>query len=417
MIENQNIICFGSATWEYPGLQQTVMRHLAKKNRVIFFNSIATRKIRVNYDLFLAVIRRTAMFSKRRAAAKSNILVNNPRAIPLTYNFIFSKINNILIKRQCQAIIRRLNFSPYILWIGTPMAAALPDLLEPMMTVYNPVDRYHAFSFVDADKILASEHKLAKKADVILCTSEAIKNDLLPFNSHTYNVSHGVDFRYFNSALLKTEIPEDIKYIKKPVLGYFGGLSERVDYGIISKLAEACEHATILLIGARLTDISTIEKYPNVLILGEKNPDLLPMYLKVFDVCLIPYHVNELMEGVDPIKLKEYFCAGKPVVSTDLPEVRKYGNLVYIGKNPHDFVDKSRRALEEKNETVRNARIRIAQKNDWSVKIEEISAIIDEFAKKRQIVIASLSGKNINTAHLKPNPPIEPNRPRPVGLA
>lgn len=401
MIENQNIICFGSATWEYPGLQQTVMRLLAKKNRVIFFNSIGTRKIKAEYEFFLAVIRRMARLSNKRTADQSNILVCNPRAIPLAYNSFFSTINNILIKRQCLAIIHRLKFSPYILWIGSPMAAVLPDLLEPMLTVYNPVDRYHAFSFVDADKILSSEHKLAKKANVILCTSEAIKNDLLPFNSHTYNVSHGVDFKHFNSALSIREAPEDIKSIKKPVLGYFGGLSERVDYRILSALAEAFESATILLIGPRLTDMSGIEKYPNVCILERKALNVLPLYLKEFDVCLIPYHVNELMEGVDPIKLKEYFCTGKPVVSTDLPEVRKYGSLVYVGKGPPDFAGKVREALGEKNEAVRNARMEIAQKSDWSVKIEEISAIIGASINKRQIGIASLSGKNSNTSFVK----------------
>ncbi len=387
MIENQNIICFGSATWEYPGLQQTVMRLLAKKNRVIFFNSIATRKIRVDYDLFLAVIGRMAMLSKRRTADQSHILVNNPRAIPLTYNSIFSRINNILIKRQCLAIISELKLSSYILWIGSPMAAALPDLLEPMMTVYNPVDRYHAFSFVDADKILFSEHKLAKKADVILCTSEAIKNDLLPFNSHIYNVSHGVDFKHFNSALSIGEAPEDIKKIKKPVLGYFGGLSERVDYGLISALAEAFGTATILLIGARLTNISRIEKYSNVTILEAKHQSILPEYLKEFDVCLIPYHVNELMEGVDPIKLKEYFCTGKPVVSTDLPEVSKYGSLVYVGKDTNDFIEKVRAALhEENNSGIKSSRIQKAKESDWAVKIEEISDIVSTPLVEKEII-------------------------------
>lgn len=385
MIENQNIICFGSATWEYPGLQQTVMRLLAKKNRVIFFNSIGTRKIKAEYEFFLAVIRRMAMLSNKRTANQGNILVCNPRAIPLAYNSFFSTINNILIKRQCLAIIHRLKLSPYILWIGSPMAAVLPDLLEPMMTVYNPVDRYHAFSFVDADKILSSEHKLAKKANVILCTSEAIKNDLLPFNSHTYNVSHGVDFRHFNSALSIREAPEDIKRIKKPVLGYFGGLSERVDYRILSALAEAFESATILLIGPRLTDMSRIEKYPNVHILGRKDLNDLPLYLKEFDVCLIPYHVNELMEGVDPIKLKEYFCTGKPVVSTDLPEVRKYGSLVYVGKDEQDFIAKVRAALDENNGRIKSLRIKKAKESDWAVKIEEISNVVQGAMPERYI--------------------------------
>lgn len=378
MLENRNIVCFSSARWEYPGLQQTIMRLLSKKNRILFFNSIGTRRISVDYAFFLAVIRRITRAFEGSRDGCNNIFIYNPRSIPFAYNSLIARLNSVLISRQCRNLIRQLDFSPYILWLGSPMAAPLLDVLEPCLTVYNPVDRYHAFAFVDPDKILALEQKIAEKANVILCTSEAIKNDLLPLNGSTHNVSHGVDFEHFNSALLNDVVPEDIKHMKRPIIGYFGGLSERVNYTIIAGLAAANMDATILLIGPKLANLSEIEKYPNVHILEYKRFDILPQYLKEFDVCLVPYHVNKLMDGVDPIKLKEYFCLGKPVVSTDLPEVRKYDGLVYIGRDEDDFIIKVRAALQEKDDGIKAERIKKAKESDWSIKVEEISVILDE---------------------------------------
>ena len=82
------------------------------------------------------------------------------------------------------------------------------------------------------------------------------------------------------------------------------------------------------------------------------------------------------MEGVDPIKLREYLCLGKPVVGVDLPEVRKLDGLVYVAKNDNDYIHKVGKAMEENSPSLIEKRINAAQQCDWSVKIEEISNII-----------------------------------------
>ena len=74
---------------------------------------------------------------------------------------------------------------------------------------------------------------------------------------------------------------------------------------------------------------------PNVRLLGTKAHEQIPDYINAFDVCLIPYVVDELTDNISPAKLNEYLAIGKPVVSTDLAEVRRfnaaYGAVVSIG--------------------------------------------------------------------------------------
>jgi len=45
MIKKQNIICFGSEYWKYPGFQQTVMGLFSEGEKILFVNAIGISKI------------------------------------------------------------------------------------------------------------------------------------------------------------------------------------------------------------------------------------------------------------------------------------------------------------------------------------------------------------------------------------
>jgi spore maturation protein CgeB len=75
---------------------------------------------------------------------------------------------------------------------------------------------------------------------------------------------------------------------------------------------------------------------------------------------------------------------GKPVVSAALPEVRKLQDVVYIGENNEDFVEKIEKAITEDAPSLIEARIRVAWRSDWGVKIDEISVIVNDAIKRRQ---------------------------------
>ena len=360
------------------------MRLLARQNKVLYVNALGSRRISLNFSQFLFYLKRARSLFQKSIEESTNTVICNPSIIPFVYSNLANKINRILIRNQFLRLISKINFQNYILWIGTPTAAPLLDLFDPLITVYNPVDRYYAFPFVNSTKIRNYERKIAEKADVIISTSEAIKKDLSPYNENCFTVAHGVDFDHFNSAFSIESIPDDIRNIPLPIIGYFGGLSERVNYKLINDVAIRYPNANVVLIGSKTANLEKIEKFANVHILGFKDFASLPPYLKQFTVCLIPYHVNELMEGVDPIKLREYLCLGKPVVSVNLPEARKLGRLIYISKDEDDFVNKVSIAMEESNPFLVEDRINEAKRSDWPNRIEQISEIIYSTFKMKQ---------------------------------
>ena len=391
MIKGKNIICFGSEKWEYPGLQQTIMRLLSNHNRILFVNALGSRRISVKISQFGFYLKRAIrIFQKdtiQGGEGLKNVSVCNPWIIPLVYNSAVMELNKAIMHVQFSRLLSNLEFSNYILWIGTPIAAPFLDIFNPSVLIYNPVDRYSAFSFVDSEKIINYERNIASRADAIICTSDAIKKDLEPYNSNCFTVTHGVDVNHFHSAVHNSSVPEDMKNIPGPIIGYFGGLSERVNWNLLHDVAIRYADASLVLIGKKSPGINgmlQLKRQSNVHFLGYKDYKVLPNYLKQFTVCLIPYIINDLLLAVDPVKLREYLAVGKPVVSVDLPEVRKLQDVVYIGKNHKDFVEKTGQAIKENNLLLTEKRIRTAWQSDWGVKIEEIKSIVYDTIERRK---------------------------------
>jgi len=143
-----------------------------------------------------------------------------------------------------------------------------------------------------------------------------------------------------------------------------------VDLAFIKGVAQAYPQAQVVLIGTVDTDLSAISGLANVHILGLRSHGQLPAYLAAFDVCLIPYVVNERLVAVDPTKLREYLSAGKAVVSSCLPEVQKHGDLVYVGRDVDECVALVGQALAEDDAGLRQRRIDMARGEDWTCKME-----------------------------------------------
>lgn len=116
--------------------------------------------------------------------------------------------------------------------------------------------------------------------------------------------------------------------------------------------------------------------------MGIKDYRDLPGYLSCFDVCLIPFKINIVTESANPIKMWEYLATGKPIVSTAIPEVKKFEDIIYIGKNKYDFLNKVERALEEKGLDKIQKRILTAKQNDWNFRVEKIIDLIKNYRNR-----------------------------------
>lgn len=373
------IVCLGSGPWDYPGFQQSAMREFARTQRILWVNPTGTRKVSLagkgNLSRYARKLK--SLFAGTRKVAE-RVWVCHPFLIPMVYNPAVARLNNHLLHAQFVRQLSRLGFRNYALWVGSPMAAPFLRSFTPRLTVYNPVDRYYAFSFVDSERLLTSERDIARKADLIFCTADAIRDDLLPYNPRTYTVNHGVNFARFNPAAGSLPRPADIADVKGPILGFYGSLSDWVDYDLLRQVALAYPEATVLLIGPADTDLSAVRPLPNVRILPRKPHSELPGYLSAFSVGLIPYKVCERLVAVDPTKLREYLAAGKPVVTTNLPETAKHAHIVSVARDANEFVAMVGAALAEDTPEAHERRVAFARGEAWEAKLGNMTSLMAE---------------------------------------
>ncbi len=111
--------------------------------------------------------------------------------------------------------------------------------------------------------------------------------------------------------------------------------------------------------------------------LGHKSYAEIPSLLRSFDVCIIPFQINDVTSATDPVKLYEYFSQGKPVISTAMQELKRIENLLYLARDQKDFLRKLDLALQEDDPGLRQQRIDFAKQNSWAVRYREMASHID----------------------------------------
>jgi hypothetical protein len=152
-------------------------------------------------------------------------------------------------------------------------------------------------------------------------------------------------------------------------IGYVGALDHWFDVAAVREAAVRRAEWEFVLIG-RVEDraVLALAELSNVKFLGEIPYSEVGAHLAGFDVALIPFLRNELTVAANPIKLYDYFGYGLPVVSSDLPEVRMFGDLVYISRNPVDFAEKVEAAAAECDPSARQRRMDIACVETWTAR-------------------------------------------------
>jgi glycosyltransferase involved in cell wall biosynthesis len=112
-------------------------------------------------------------------------------------------------------------------------------------------------------------------------------------------------------------------------------------------MADAHPDWNIVLVGPVVKiDPATLPKQPNVHYMGQRTYDQLPQFLAGWDVCLLPFAMNDSTKFISPTKVLEYMAAELPSVSTPITDVKvPYGDVVEIAASYEDFIAACERQL------------------------------------------------------------------------
>lgn len=227
------------------------------------------------------------------------------------------------------------------------------------------------------------EFLIADRRTYVVTTATKLYQNVCGQNpaARTVLICNGVECEMF-SPQKRTDDEEYLRWLKKDCIkvGYYGAMASWVDYDLLGRLAED-ERMQLILIGVThdnsLYESGLLDR-ENVRFFGKIAYDKLAGYANFFDVCMIPFVLNEITEATSPVKLFEYMSLQKPIVTTALPECKKY-DVVYVADTHEQFCKMVYEADSVKNDESYKERLRTcAQENSWESRAEQMKAFLRE---------------------------------------
>lgn len=306
-----------------------------------------------------------------------------------------NRINSATIERMNAAVYRQVLRSEVtsrlhaetesVAIVDNPMFGAVIRKGDFTRIYYDCIDDVTLYSGrASLDRFLEYERQLVESSDALFATALKLEEHLQSLRSSKpiHRLPNGVDFEWFQKRVSRASVPDDLKSIKRPIVGYVGTIADWLDYAMVAEMAKRFPLVSFVFVGpvdfeSRLTEL---EKLPNFFWLGKKEYIDVPAYIAAFDVCWIPFASGRIVEHTNPIKLFEYFALGKPVVTTPLVEAEPYEKekLVYFGGTPDALAEALRKALADKRESTLLQRMGVAREHSWKRIVARMKAIVSE---------------------------------------
>lgn len=374
-MHTKNILCLWAANWA--GLwqrHQQIMSRLAPSHRILYVESPKDLWSLIR-GLFSRHIRISQLAGLRKVA--ENIYIFSP-VVPFSLRR-YPRLNRLylsILLPYLKFLMKVLRLENPILWICYPPAEYFAGKMGEVFSCYDCCDDLTDIPPHMARIIQKQEASLLKKVKMVFVSSEPLLKEKSLNHSSVHLIPNGADYKHFSRGYLEDlPCPQELKDLNRPVVGFIGSIQHWVDTGLIARAAKNRPEWSWVLIGGVHTDISLLKELPNVYLLGERRYQEIPGYLRHLDVCLIPFRQKRIVYAADPIKAYEYLAAGKPVVSTRIPRLEMFGDVVRIAKDETDFVSQIERAIEDRSGKAVMARMEFARYHSWERRIEEILAL------------------------------------------
>jgi glycosyltransferase involved in cell wall biosynthesis len=372
-----NFIVFSDDWGRHPSSCEHLIRQLLPEHNVIWVNTIGYRSPGFSaYDVKRAGEKILSWFTTGRDktgdGAPGNLTVISPVIIPYNNFRLIRRFNRMMVRRAVKKAAAGRGMSEYILFGSLPTISDFYKDHPTCLKIYYCVDDFAQFPGVNTRLITRMENELIELSDVVLYTAEFLKKKFDADKTRAHYFPHGVDCDHFTRANDRQDRPHH----KRPVIGFFGYLSQWVDLDLILAIAAAKPDWEIRLVGGTDQNIDVLSGHANISLTGAVRYDQLPRVASEFDVGIIPFKINELTKAVNPLKYLEYMALGLPVVSTPLPELVKFGSNVYLADQPSQFIAMIERALAEDTAEKRRQRVGFSRENSWASRATQLLKII-----------------------------------------
>jgi UDP-galactopyranose mutase len=277
------------------------------------------------------------------------------------------------------------------------MALPLAEALGPEVIVYDCMDELSLFLGAPP-QLLSREQTLLECADLVFTGGPSLYRAKQTRHPNVHCFPSSVDTAHFQvarSTAAGDEGPqaEDQAGIPRPRLGFYGVIDERLDLPLLDFVAREQPEWHIVLVGPVVkVDPAGLPRRPNIHYFGQRSYEELPRYLAGWDVCLLPFARNNATRFISPTKTLEYMAAELPIVSTPITDVvEPYGDIVYLGETPAEFLAACEAALaSDSGERDRRATLmrKVLSGTSWDVTVAAMEQLLADAVAKKSTVPA-----------------------------
>ena len=373
-----DVLCFGGEDWWYHNrahVDMQLMRRFARTGRVLYVNSIIMRKpnLAEGAMFFRRLRRKLKSICRGLVEAAPNFFVYSPLTFPVHHIPGADRLNQRGLEAQVVRQKRRTGLRAPVVWAACPAACETALRLDRRALVYQRTDRYEEYPGADSASVTGMDRTLKSEADLTVFANRALYEEESGNCRRALYLDHGVDYERFATAEREKRVPAAMAGIKRPIVGFFGGIDDHTsDVALSVEVARLCPEMSFVFVGAASSDLSELEALPNVFLFGKRPYEEIPHFGKCFDVAIMPWRQNRWIEACNPIKLKEYLALGKPIVTTPFRELDFYEGLVYKATGAREFAERIGQALQEDSLARRDARRRRVENETWEAKAKKV---------------------------------------------
>lgn len=321
--------------------------------------------------------------SKNDSSAK--LVFKKFHVLPFSrFNYV-SAINLFLAKIQLSRLVKKFD----IIWVTHPSLYQYvrDSFKKETHLVYDCMD--DALEFPDAlgndikrKKLNELEASLVNRSNTIISSSLHLKSKL----SERYDC--GSKVKVINNALSMADdsqvrhvgnLPYSVEAFRK-VNGlkilYIGTISSWFDFDMVIESLGHFDNITYVLIGP--CEIET-PKHDRLIILPPVEHSYVIELMKLADALIMPFHVNELVRSVNPVKLYEYIYSQKPSLVVSYGETEAFKDHVYLYRSRDELYGYleilTSGSLNAKSSSI--DALDFVKQNTWSVRADEIISLIE----------------------------------------
>jgi hypothetical protein len=238
-------------------------------------------------------------------------------------------LNIMALRKSYSHLQKRLNINEPapMIWFNYPQQGYVRHLFDDSFRILEIYDNLADNLGHESPAVKGMEIRMRDRIDLLLTTSHKLQEKYAQPYRRSFMFGNGLTrgtFERLSDPDLQAR--PDILEIPSPRLGYAGMISERLDWQLITNLADR-EPSWNFIFAGYISDPNIparMKRFPNIHFTGEFPHDDVPSILKGFDKGLMPYLDNPFFHFLNPLKFYEMAAAGLASISSNIEELKRF---------------------------------------------------------------------------------------------